>query len=285
MKYAMVEGVRSEALPRAKGLCCACGNPTVAKCGEKILWHWAHVSRKMCDKWWENETAWHRRWKSYFPDEFQEIVHFDEATGEKHIADVKTANGMVIEFQNSPMSPQEMRSREEFYGKMIWILNGDSFRNNFFIFHKLPDPKSAFDKDIFFLKYTAYKHRLLFRQGGYVQKCPDYSRWSSCTYHEDGIIGTHSIETDDISKEIEPYYTGHHSFDWLHPRTVWYEATKPVFIDFGGPSVWWLQIHEARTGLMCIRRIQKRLLIAKNGGRSINLDDPFINGFDPYCIV
>ena len=46
-------------------------------------------------------------------------------TGEKHIADVRTPHGLVIEVQNSPLHPEEMRSRERFYKKTVWIVNGD----------------------------------------------------------------------------------------------------------------------------------------------------------------
>jgi len=54
----------------------------------------------MCDNWWENETQWHRDWKNHFPVEWQEVVQIAE-DGEKHIADVKTSEGWVVEFQHS----------------------------------------------------------------------------------------------------------------------------------------------------------------------------------------
>jgi competence protein CoiA len=76
----------------------------VAKCGEVRAPHWAHRSRRECDHWWEPETEWHRAWKNAFPEEWQEIVHWAE-DGEKHIADVKTGRGWVIEFQHSYFAP------------------------------------------------------------------------------------------------------------------------------------------------------------------------------------
>ena len=39
-------------------------------------------------------------WKNQFPTEWQEIIQRGN-TGEKHIADVKTKDGWVIEFQHS----------------------------------------------------------------------------------------------------------------------------------------------------------------------------------------
>ena len=125
MRYAIVDGERAEAQPHLKGVCQCCGGHTIAKCGEHVVWHWAHRRREDCDPWWETETDWHRSWKDRFPLDWQEVVHFDPATGEKHIADVKTPHGLVVEIQNSPIRPEELRSREEFYGKLVWIVNGD----------------------------------------------------------------------------------------------------------------------------------------------------------------
>ena len=97
----------------------------IAKCGDHVIWHWAHRRRVDCDAWWEPETEWHRSWKDRFPLKWQEVVHRDLVTEEKHIADVKTPNGLVIEMQNSPIHPDEVRSREEFYDRMVWVVNGD----------------------------------------------------------------------------------------------------------------------------------------------------------------
>ncbi len=123
MKYALVNGEKKEASKGAKGKCSSCGSDLIAKCGEFKVNHWAHKGNRNCDSWWENETKWHRAWKNKFPKNWQEVVHFDQS-GEKHIADVKTDSNWVIEFQHSYIKPQELRSREEFYTKMVWIVDG-----------------------------------------------------------------------------------------------------------------------------------------------------------------
>ncbi len=123
MKFSLINGQRQEAQPNLSGKCPVCDQDTVAKCGEIKIWHWAHKGRRTCDFWWENETEWHRAWKEKFPLEWQEIVHFDEG-GEKHIADVKTHDGWVIEFQHSNISSDERRSREVFYQSLIWVVDG-----------------------------------------------------------------------------------------------------------------------------------------------------------------
>ena len=96
----------------------------VAKCGQHNIWRWAHKSRVNCDPWWETETEWHRSWKNWFPKEWHEFIQSDPDTGEKHIADVKTDRGLVIEFQHSVMAPEELMSREQFYQNMVWIVDG-----------------------------------------------------------------------------------------------------------------------------------------------------------------
>ena len=122
MRYSIVNGERCEAQPGLSGLCQACGRPSIAKCGEVKIWHWAHRGKR-CDPWWENETDWHRNWKSCFPSDWQESIHQD-INGEKHIADVKTAQDWVIEFQHSFLNPEERRARNAFYKKLIWVIDG-----------------------------------------------------------------------------------------------------------------------------------------------------------------
>ena len=123
MKFALVNEQRQEAQPSLLGNCLACGHPMVAKCGEVRIWHWAHKGNLTCDPWWENETEWHRAWKGHFPVDWQEIVQQDK-NGEKHIADVKTDRGWVIEFQHSYIKPEERQSRDNFYSKLVWVVDG-----------------------------------------------------------------------------------------------------------------------------------------------------------------
>lgn len=124
MKFSLVNGQRQEAQPNLSGACPTCGCPMIAKCGEVKAWHWAHRGKRDCDPWWENETEWHRAWKNEFPVDWQEVIHHDEESGEKHIADVKTDQGWVIEFQHSRINPEERRSRNGFYKKIAWVVNG-----------------------------------------------------------------------------------------------------------------------------------------------------------------
>ncbi len=131
MRFALVNNDKTEASPRQKGLCAVCANPVTAKCGKQRIWHWAHDAKMVCDRWWETETEWHRAWKNHFPRECQESVLHDEQSGEKHIADVRTSLGLVIEFQHSHLDPQERDSRERVYGNMVWVVDGTRLKRDY----------------------------------------------------------------------------------------------------------------------------------------------------------
>jgi hypothetical protein len=123
MKWALVDGQRQEAQSGRSGVCPGCKSPMVARCGDVRVHHWAHRGGRHCDTWWENETEWHRNWKDKFPVNWQEVVHPAE-NGECHIADVKTDQGWVLEFQHSKIHPDERKAREAFYQKLVWIVDG-----------------------------------------------------------------------------------------------------------------------------------------------------------------
>jgi competence protein CoiA len=257
MKFALVENKRLEAFPKGKGLCICCNNETIAKCGSKRIKHWAHKNLKHCDNWWENETEWHRQWKSYFPADWQEVVHFDTITGEKHIADVKTDKGFVIELQNSPISFEEMQSRETFYKKMLWIINGKKFQNNFFFLGKLPDPKEKLFEDIAFM---STKRDDLGRSFFRYSENPDYKIKSNKLL----LVLMHPYS--DIEMDVENSYIGHRLFDWIHPRDVWFQAKCDVFIDFGEEIIWKLMKY-GKGGLMCVLKIDKNYFIHRALGK------------------
>jgi hypothetical protein len=127
MKFG-IDIITNERITAVKGLfakCPICYKPLIAKCGNIQVHHWAHTNLISCDHYWENETEWHREWKSHFDISMQEVVRHDDQTGKKHIADIyNPSKDLVIEFQNSPISLEEMNERELFYKRLIWVING-----------------------------------------------------------------------------------------------------------------------------------------------------------------
>ncbi len=217
--------------------------------------HWAHASRKDCDPWWENETAWHREWKNLFPEECREIS-YTAPDGEIHRADLVTPTGIVIEVQHSQMNDAERLSRESFYQNLIWIVDGRGFRNNFDICHLLPHPASELAQDIVWLKATrpmqGAARGLFMRLSEGVLEKPDMTK---ATMRHGYMHGIHEIEA-----EVNEAYRGHHQYDWIRPRRTWLDATCPVYIDLGGDFLAKLEIYD-ESGLRCIRRVAKRKFV------------------------
>ena len=136
MQFAKINGKLVAAASGLNGLCTGCDQPVVAKCGELRIHHWAHVVKKNCDRWWERETEWHRQWKNKFPVTWHEVFLPDQKTGEKHMADIQTNEGAVIEFQHSHINPQERVARESFYKKMVWVVDGTRLTRDYPRFDK-----------------------------------------------------------------------------------------------------------------------------------------------------
>lgn len=253
MEYALYKGLRTAAQPALKGLCEHCGGEVIAKCGSKKIWHWAHVSIENCDSWYEPETAWHRNWKQTFGKDCSEIRVVKE--NHYHIADVINKNGIVFEFQNSSISGEMIAAREEFYGeKMVWIIHGESFKNNFiirdeeYINHWELKILNEFESAQHYATFTnaliiedwRVKNEAviqLLKQLGFIHS----KEASIYCLPLNGIIHKHSL-VEDIGRQVKALYEKHKAvqdftkghFTWLHSRRSWEEAQRPVFIDFGG---------------------------------------------------
>jgi competence CoiA-like predicted nuclease len=129
MRFAFVGGIRTEATSRELGVCPLCHSAVRGYAGKIIINHWKHISKVDCDSWYEPETEWHRKWKNLFPDEWQENII--EKNGKKHIADIfNPVRNLVIEFQNSHISVDELHDRECFYDRMIWVVNITPYIDN-----------------------------------------------------------------------------------------------------------------------------------------------------------
>lgn len=134
MQYALINKKRSEAIKNAKGECPSCRGIVVAKCGWINAHHWAHKSDVGCSDWHEPETKWHRDWKNLFDEKYRERII--EKEGKKHIADIQLNNGKVIEFQHSSISVSDIMERVLFYRNLLWVIDGVSFKDNFYIYDK-----------------------------------------------------------------------------------------------------------------------------------------------------
>lgn len=169
MRFAMANNEKRQAEKGLVGTCVGCEHPVIPKCGQIKVNHWAHKSQCACDHWWENETEWHRSWKSHFPVECQEIRHRAE-NGEWHIADVKTKTGQILEFQHSFLKAEERLARNNFYGSnLVWVVDGVKRQNDLSKFNS-------------FLRTSKLIHpRIqLILLSPYLEECPLLKEWSEC---------------------------------------------------------------------------------------------------------
>ena len=125
MLWAISNGARIKPTPDTKAACPICKSELISKCGSIKKWHWSHKNLQDCDDWSEGETDWHIDWKNEFKDDWQEVAI------KNHRADIYNPHKMlVIELQNSTISADEIIEREQFYGNMIWVINGDTLGKN-----------------------------------------------------------------------------------------------------------------------------------------------------------
>ncbi len=154
------------------GSCPLCGNKVISRCGPIKAWHWSHLKSENCDPWHEQETYWHLHWKLTFGKENSEIII--KKNNKWHIADIFTEQEIVIELQNSPIKRDIINQREEFYGeRMIWLLNGNKFKENFHIkdleddshwwFNKHNNTKNMLGKKVFKWNYPRKSWEILKR--------------------------------------------------------------------------------------------------------------------------
>ena len=191
MRFALLNDERIEATKGAKGVCPCCGTDLVAKCGEVYIHHWAH--KKKCDDyWWENETEWHRNWKNKFPKEWQEVIQYAES-GEKHIADVKTSNGWVIEFQHSVIAREERDSRDYFYNKLIWIVDGTRRPTDVKQFQNLLNEAEFVSNEPFILNVNYPEDCRLIKEWGSSKSSVLVDFGSSLLGYRDGYSSTEDL--------------------------------------------------------------------------------------------
>lgn len=151
--------------------------------------------------------------------------------GIKHFADIFTKSNVVIELQNSPIQKQVIRKRENFYGERMMWILNGSH----------------FDENI-----TIEWDRLL----------PTFVRTTN---------GWVNAKTGEIflNLKIEQKLKG--AFVWSWPRKSWSEVQRNLFIDFGGPDMFWVK-NGMGTKYGNGQYISKERFIAKYGGDQGLLD-------------
>lgn len=107
--------------------CPVCGAQLIQRKGAIKRYHFAHKADSICTDSWEGQydmSEWHYAWQSKFPVDNREVVCCHN--GEIHRADVLIGQN-VIEFQHSPLSPEDFSRRNNFYHALgynvIWLFD------------------------------------------------------------------------------------------------------------------------------------------------------------------
>jgi hypothetical protein len=154
------------------------------------------------------------------------------------------------------MTDAERLSRESFYGNLVWIIDGRSFRHNFDVYHQLPHPESDVAKDIVWSKAKRGMHGsnrgMFFRLSEALKDNPSVTKSTL----RSGWI--HSIR--DIEHEMRSHPSDYYQYDWIRPRQTWLDATCPVFIDLGDDCLIKLETYD-ESGLRCVRLISKQKFV------------------------
>lgn len=107
-----------------KYTCPVCGGEVILRAGDINVPHFAHRGFECLDTWTYDMSEWHRRMQSNFPLECREVVLSKD--GEIHRADI-LQDGVVVEFQHSPLSDSEFQDRNAFYRsfgyRVVWIID------------------------------------------------------------------------------------------------------------------------------------------------------------------
>lgn len=185
----------NRSIPPTKNIiakCPLCSSKVIAKCGEINIHHWAHNKNEGCDSWSEPETYWHKSWKESFPIHNREVVI--EKFGKKHFADLYTDEKIVIELQNSSISSETIKEREEFYGqRLLWVINGGRFRDHISIYKNERINEILLEKD------------------------PNYP-YSEITLSHENI--------NDFLQTSNQF-----TFSWRYPIRSWVKSRRPIFLD------------------------------------------------------
>jgi len=239
MKFALLNGNRTEAQPNLIADCPNCGKAVRSYCGNQIVHHWKHIKLSECDDWYERETEWHREWKNHFSIEYQEIIRFDQKTNEKHIADIyNDKKDIVLEFQHSPIDTNEIQAREQFYDRMIWVIDLISINKNLKFVQKSSEIETVLNK----MRHNLPKDFKVSDNFEISESQNEVGKFLD-------MMGLDSINTEESHyvSELEKKYTDlcnkkdHFLMTWKHLHKRWDFSKKPKFIDIGTNYIYQLK--------------------------------------------
>lgn len=121
---ALVDGVLQRATAGARGLCPECKGDVYARIPDHAIRHWAHTplpdgELRNCSRDSGEMSEWHRGWQ-WERSDLSDI----EVTRDEHRADLVNPAGIVVEFQHSSIPPEDVKEREAFWKRGVWVIDG-----------------------------------------------------------------------------------------------------------------------------------------------------------------
>ena len=110
--------------------CPCCGSEVIQKKGDVMIWHFSHKSLADCVDYYDHKGEWHRAMQELFPEKNREV--YEKTATYRHIFDVLTDKGRIIEFQHSPINYKEFIGRSWDYSvrsafngtpRPIWVFD------------------------------------------------------------------------------------------------------------------------------------------------------------------
>lgn len=239
----------SDATNAEKYYCPICNESLIVKKGKINAHHFAHKNITECDSWYEM-SEWHKTWQDRFNIKNREVIL------ENHRADIKI-NNLIIEFQKSPLSIDDMRERVYFYkkyGKVVFMFDlreKDIYRKTTYHPSILDTEKINYfeelflyyDKEIsrlgneFNLKY--HSNTLNFTKRGLPNYCNNIYNAEKCKNHLDVYLSDESsIKLSNIPRGLYLEYKYKYcTKSILNPVEHNYE----LFFQIGDEEILWVR--------------------------------------------
>lgn len=105
--------------------CPDCGERVIPKVGRIKSHHFAHKNHSNCPSTWEPMSQWHYDWQHTIKNPVGGVnIEVKIVSGLNYKrADLVNKNGLIIEFQKSSISVDEIIERESKYQLMIWVVH------------------------------------------------------------------------------------------------------------------------------------------------------------------
>ena len=124
------------------GRCPTCNELLITKCGKITIPHFAHKAHTDCGKkYHDSMSEWHYNWQLKIENPTPGI-NIEVPIKQEYLkrADVITKEGVIIEFQKSPLPIDERILREDQYKNMIWVVHKDIEKSKTWSYHKSDTP-------------------------------------------------------------------------------------------------------------------------------------------------